>query len=84
MGRDGPTLPLDSTEARDVLDLLLFNPFLPDHRQAEQSDSDPGQLPEPPEQREGDAGHVGVSKGSRQEHIPAVLGAEAAGDEERG
>jgi len=29
MERDGPTLPLDSTEARDVLDFLLLIPFLP-------------------------------------------------------
>ena len=35
----------------------------------------------PPEQHEGDAGDVGVTKGSQQEHIPAVLGAEAAKDD---
>ena len=57
MGPDGPTRPHDSTAPRDVLDLLLLNPFLPDHRQAEQSDSGPDQLAEPPEQREGDAGY---------------------------
>ena len=44
-----------------------------------QPDSDSDQFVKPPEQHEGD---VGVTKGSQQEHIPAVLGAEAAGDEE--
>ena len=52
------------------------------HGQAQQPDSDPGQFAKPPEQHEGDAGDVGVTKGSQQENIPAVLGAEAAGDEE--
>ena len=32
-------------------------PFPPDHRQAEQSDSDPGQLAEPPEHRQDDTSH---------------------------
>jgi hypothetical protein len=53
-----------------------------DHDQNSQPDSDPDQFAKPPEQHEGDAGDVGVTKGSQQEHIPAVLGAEAAGDEE--
>ena len=50
--------------------------------QAQQPDSDPDQLAEPPEQREGDAGHVGVAEGTEQQQISAVLGAKAAGDEE--
>ena len=50
-----------------------------DHDQNSQPDSDPDQFAKPPEQH---AGYVGVTKGSQQEHIPAVLGAEAAGDEE--
>ena len=50
-----------------------------DHDQNSQPDSDPDQFAKPSEQHEGD---VGVTKGSQQEHIPAVLDAEAAGDEE--
>src|SRR4029077_12111278 len=53
-----------------------------DKSQAQQPDSDPDQLAEPPEQREGDAGHIGVAEGTEQQQIPAVLGTEAAGDEE--
>ena len=34
-------------------------------------------------QREGDAGGVRIAKGAQQEHIPTVLGAEAAGDDGR-
>src|SRR3989442_13450682 len=64
------------------LRLVPASHVFPGHRQAEQSDSDPNQLPEPPEQREGDAGHVGVAEGTEQQQISAVLGAKAAGDEE--
>ena len=53
-----------------------------DKSQAEQAQSNPDQLTEPPEQCEGDAGDVGITKDTQQEHVPAVLGAEAAGDEE--
>jgi hypothetical protein len=52
------------------------------HGQTQQPDADPDQFTELPEQREGDAGDVGVTKGSRQEHISAVLGTKAARDEE--
>ncbi len=51
------------------------------HCQAQEPDPDPSQFAEPPQQREGDAGDVGITKGSQQGQIPSVLGAEAAGNQ---
>jgi hypothetical protein len=51
-------------------------------RQAGQTWSNPYQLTEPPEQREGDPGDVAETKGFQQKQIPAVLHPETAGDEE--
>src|SRR4249920_1952443 len=52
------------------------------YRQAQQPEPNPYQLTEPPDQCEGDAGDIGIAEGLEEKQIPAVLGAEAAGDEE--
>ena len=63
--------------------LFLSCRFPPaDEGQTEQAQSNPDQFAEPPEQREGDAGHVAVAEGLEEEQIASVLGPEAAGDEE--
>ena len=72
MGADGPTRPHDSTTPRDVLDLLLLNSVLPDHRQAEQSDSKPGQLMKSPEERKGDADDVAAAESFEEEQVAPV------------
>src|SRR4026207_1039719 len=52
------------------------------HREAQQPDPNPAHLPKATEQRERNASDAGIAEGFEEEQIPAVLGAEAAGDEE--
>ena len=63
---------------------VFFRTYPPtDEGEAEQPQANPDQFAEPPEQRKGDAGDVGVAEGFEEEQIAAILRAEAAGDEER-
>ena len=52
-------------------------------RKTHQSDPDPDQLAEAPQQREGNSGDIGIAESLEQQQIAAVLRTQTAGDEER-